>query len=332
VIDLDARLARGPLRARSLWSADRGERLEREMLRRRRRLVTLCTMLVGACVALAAIGPRLRGAPNAQVSRAPAVAPASMAQFADGSVAELLGRDSQLRVDEDTAHRVVATLTGGARFRVVPNHDRTFEVQSNGVRVRVLGTTFSVVQLASSQTQVLVEHGRVEVAWLGGATVLETGEGGAFPPADGPAASTETPPVGDDVRPEATVESAHDEAADLLQAADVARIGGRPDQAVALLRNLYDRHPTDRRAPVAAFTAGRILLDDMGRPGDAAAAFERARALWPRGPLAEDALSREADAWQKAGRPDRGRALAAQYLELYPQGRHVVVLRALLAP
>jgi transmembrane sensor len=83
---------------------------------------------------------------------------------------------------------------------------------------------------------------------------------------------------------------------------------------------------------VAAFTAGRILLDDMGRPSDAAAAFERARALWPRGPLAEDALAREADAWQKSGRPDRGRALAAQYLELYPQGRHVVVLRALLAP
>jgi TolA-binding protein len=249
-------------------------------------------------------------------------------------LAELLGRDSNLRIDEESAHRVVATLTGGARFRVVPNHERTFQVQAGGVRVRVLGTTFSVAQFASGQTQVVVEQGRVEVAWLGGATVLEAGEGGAFPPADSTAQGLEVPHVGDDVRAErtrSTTASSRD-APDLLQAADAARIEGHPDQAIRLLRSLYERHPTDRRAPVAAFTAGRILLDEVGRPAEAAAAFQRARALWPRGPLAEDALAREADSWQKAGHPDRARALAAQYLDAYPQGRHAGVLRDVLAP
>jgi transmembrane sensor len=265
---------------------------------------------------------------------------AATTQFADGSMAELLGRDSELRVEEEDAHRVVAKLTGGARFRVVHNRQRTFQVQAGEVRVRVLGTVFSVLQLPSGQTQVLVEQGRVEIAWLGGVSELEGGEGGVFPPGDTqpaePGAPAAEAPSVQGGRPAAPVAASagrggRDEAGELIAAADAARLSGHLAEALQLLRSLCDRHAADRRAPVAAFMMGRILVDDMARPAEAAAAFQRARLLWPGGPLVEDALAREAEAWQRAGRSERARAIAEGYLERYPQGRHAGVLRTLLA-
>jgi transmembrane sensor len=244
-------------------------------------------------------------------------------------------------------------------------------VRAGDVRVRVLGTTFSVQQLPSGQTQVLVERGRVEVAWLGGATVLQAGQGGTFPPAveaegdpGAPSASAfpakPSPPAPPPSAPGARggsgsgsedawrkdaragdygrayeelhaggPEAVRDDAADLMLAADIARLSGHPEDALRPLRAVCDRHSGDRRAPVAAFTLGRVL-DDLGRPAEAAAAFQRARVLWPAGPLAEDALSREADAWHRAGRTGAARAAAAAYLAGYPSGRHVAAMRTIV--
>jgi transmembrane sensor len=115
-----------------------------------------------------------------------------------------------------------------------------------------------------------------------------------------------------------------------MLAADVARLSAHPEDAVRPLRRVYERHASDKRAPVAAFTLGRVLVDDLGRPAEAAAAFKKARALWPGGPLAEDALSREADAWGRAGREDAARAAAGEYVAAYPQGRHVEAMRKIL--
>jgi transmembrane sensor len=376
LIDIDSRLAQGPLRVRSIWSADRPERVARQILRRRRLFFALDAALACACAVMLFIGVRggVRGGAGAVAAQqAPSASVAvPTAKFQDGSVAELMGRDTDLRVEQDTPHRVVAKLTGGARFRVVPNRQRTFEVQSGDVRVRVLGTTFSVVQLPSGPTQVLVEEGHVQVAWLGGAAELQAGEGGVFPPSDAgaiepsPAAAslddvqsvplTAAAAVASGARSVASHrgwrdyalkgdyaraydelnanghEGVRDEAADLMLAADVARLSGHPEQALQPLRSLCDRHGGDKRAPVAAFTLGRVLIDDLGRPADAATAFQRARVLWPRGPLAEDALAREADAWQRAGRPERARTIAEQYLARYPQGRHADAMRNILAP
>jgi transmembrane sensor len=372
VIDLDAHLAQGPLRVRSVWSAGRPERVTRQILRRRRLLFAADVALASACALALVVFGLGRSAPavSPSASQAVAAAVAPTTTFHDGSIAELVGRDTDLRVEQDTPQHVVAHLTGGARFRVVPNRQRTFEVQAGPVRVRVLGTTFSVVQLPSGPTQVLVEQGHVQVAWLGGAAELQAGEGGVFPPPEGrtaelvpaPAALDETqtmpglagtspaPPPRTGARKgwrdyafkgeyarafdelNASHDSVRDEAADLMLAADVARLSGHPEQAVQPLRELCDRHANDRRAPVAAFTLGRVLLDDLGRPVDAAAAFQKARSLWPRGPLAEDALAREADAWGMAGRPERARSIAEQYLARYPQGRHADAMRNVGAP
>jgi hypothetical protein len=57
---------------------------------------------------------------------------------------------------------------------------------------------------------------------------------------------------------------------------------------------------SDPRAPLAAFTLGRVLLRELARPREAAAAFAQARALAPRGPFVEDALAREVEAWLQA--------------------------------
>jgi transmembrane sensor len=114
-----------------------------------------------------------------------------------------------------------------------------------------------------------------------------------------------------------------------LAAADTARSAGRRSESVALLRRLLSQHRGDARAPLAAFTLGRILLMELAQPGEAALAFAEVRALAPAGPFAEDALAREAEAWNKAGDPGKAAERAREYLRLYPYGRRAGSLQGL---
>ena len=110
-----------------------------------------------------------------------------------------------------------------------------------------------------------------------------------------------------------------DETADLLLAADAARLSGYPSEAVPYLERVVRAHAGDPRSSLASFTLGRVLLDELGRPREAADAFARARRAG--GPLAEDALAREVEAASRAGDTTRSRELAREYQTLYPQGR-----------
>lgn len=116
-------------------------------------------------------------------------------------------------------------------------------------------------------------------------------------------------------------------AADLLLLADVARLSHHPDTAVASLRQLLDGHSDDPRAPLAAFTLGRILLDDLGRSREAAESFQRTQALDGDGPMAQDALAREVEAWSRAGDRTRCRERAQKYIQRYPSGRRLQAVR-----
>jgi transmembrane sensor len=116
---------------------------------------------------------------------------------------------------------------------------------------------------------------------------------------------------------------------DLLLAADVARLGGRPDRAVAPLQRVIADHAFDPRAPLAAFTLGRTLLEQLGRPRDAAHAFATARRLDRGGALTQDALAREVESWAGAGDTERAHARALEYVKLYPEGRRLVAVRRL---
>jgi transmembrane sensor len=121
----------------------------------------------------------------------------------------------------------------------------------------------------------------------------------------------------------------HDEPGDLLLAADVARLGGHPEKAVAALTRVVTVHASDSRAPLAAFTLGRTLLDQLGRPREAAQAFATARKLDPRGALNQDALAREVESWSRAGEATLAHERATEYVERYPKGRRVAAVRRL---
>ena len=112
-----------------------------------------------------------------------------------------------------------------------------------------------------------------------------------------------------------------------MRSADAARRAGRPAQAVPHLRRLLPDHPDDARAPLAAFTLGRILLAELGQPTEAANAFALSRRLAPRGPMASHALAREVEAAARGGDAARARRLAATYTADYPAGPHLEAVR-----
>lgn len=120
---------------------------------------------------------------------------------------------------------------------------------------------------------------------------------------------------------QSTVED--DDSGALLDAADAARLSGHPQAAVTYLRKVLDQHRESPVAPLAAFTLGRVLLERLGQPSEAADAFATARQLAPNGSLAQDALAREVEAWSKAGRPDDAYRRAQEYVETYPKGRRL---------
>ncbi|WP_146209928.1 FecR domain-containing protein [Vitiosangium sp. GDMCC 1.1324] len=118
-----------------------------------------------------------------------------------------------------------------------------------------------------------------------------------------------------------------DEPGDLLRAADVARLSGHPAAALAPLRRVLSRFRGDPRASLAAFTLGRVLLDDLGNPREAADAFLEAHALAPKGPLAPDALARAVEAQARAGDAAAARNTAERFVDEFPQSGRVDAVR-----
>ena len=119
-------------------------------------------------------------------------------------------------------------------------------------------------------------------------------------------------------------EAAHtDDVADLLALADIARLSGHPQQALAPLRQIVGSHSNDPRSAMAAFTLGRVLMDALGQPVQASFAFERALTLRLPASLAEDALARLVESHAKAGATSQARAAANAYRASYPSGRRL---------
>ena len=84
---------------------------------------------------------------------------------------------------------------------------------------------------------------------------------------------------------------------------------------------------------LAAFTRGRLLLENLHQPAEAALAFAQARSLTgASSALAEDALAREALAWGAAGKRADAARCANQYRTLYPEGAHLKELLRFLIP
>lgn len=267
-------------------------------------------------------------------------------RFRDGSIAILQSAETVLEPVSVESHRIVNVLrAGAARFEITKRPGRLFRVVGGDAIVEVLGTKFELARLGSG-LRVVVLEGRVRVSWAGGERRLTRGESGVFPPqplrrrakrAD-VAAAAEVPPtpapaeaVRETAAPPVPVAPAparaDDELGELLRTADRAHASGRALDAARALRAAIDKAPADSRAPLAEFRLGRLLLEDMGKPAEAAAAFARARALAPDGPLAPDALAREIESRAAAGDRATARALARAYLAQYPGGSHAAWVR-----
>jgi transmembrane sensor len=343
------------------WDVERAERLyagARQLGRRR----TVQRAAAGALTAVAA-GALLafglgRGEVKvASVARAPAAEARDVhtLRLADGSRAELAGARSDLEVLENSEARISVRLEAGrAHFDVVHNPVRSFTVEAEPYRVEVIGTVFDVERDADT-VRVGVSRGKVRVYGPLGAEDLVAGQIKRFARAVEPAVAPLDEPEPEAVtRPAARATSKRranadttwrslsqsgqydlafeslrrgsvvdDDPAALMDAADAARLSGHPQNAVRYLADVVHRHGRSPVAPLAAFTLGRVYLDQLGQPDQAAAAFERARKLSPNGSLAQDALAREVEALSKGGNAQKAYQRAQDYLKRYPNGQRL---------
>jgi transmembrane sensor len=118
-----------------------------------------------------------------------------------------------------------------------------------------------------------------------------------------------------------------DDSEALMDAADAARLSNHPEAAEKYLRKVLRDHRESPATPLAAFSLGRVLLERLGRPSEAAEAFATARELAPEGSLAQDALAREVEAWSKAGHAQEAYQRARTFVERYPESRRLRVVQ-----
>jgi len=261
----------------------------------------------------------------------------------DGSEVTPTTATTAMQVAEQTPTRTTVRLqSGSAQFRVHHDSRRLFRVEIGTLEIEDLGTVFRVAHEASGKIHVAVFEGRVAVLYPASQFRIELGAGESqlFDPlqrsGDALESQKEAPKLAEPPSETAAgspgTSRAHytEEPAALLLAADLARRSHHPQAAVAPLRRLVARYPKDPRAPSAAFTLGWVLLTDLGRPREAAAAFAEAERHAPRGMLAEDAAFRVAEAWQRAGDSGRAAQAARHYEQLYPTGRHRPLMHALV--
>jgi len=311
-------------RVRPRWSGERTEhnlaltfdRLARRTRARRRVAVAGVSAglaLAGVVLGLGVHAPAPPVAARVPDGRTQLDTTSRSLRFDDGSSVSPLDARARPVVELAARDRVELRLEGGpARFDIAAAPAPSFVVRCARVEVKLSPGRF-VLTPRGEDVEVTVERGRAEVIWPSGGRAVEQGASSWFPPRD--VAAPGTPGV-----VERSAEA-------LMMAAEAARRSGHPGEAAHDLRRLLREHAADARAPVAAFTLGRILLAELERPREAAEAFALCRRLAPRGTLAPDALAREAEASARGGDAARARRLAEEYLARYPVGPHAAAVR-----
>jgi transmembrane sensor len=105
---------------------------------------------------------------------------------------------------------------------------------------------------------------------------------------------------------------------DLLALADIARLSRHARDAVAPLTQVISLHEDDSRASLAAFTLGRVHLDELHAPAAAADAFAKAIALGVPGGLAEDAYAHLVEARSRSGDAEGANAAYRDFAKRFP--------------
>jgi hypothetical protein len=349
------------------WSATRAHRSELGLAVRRRRKITRTAILAAAAAGALAFTvwpsqdepspPEVNVANVANVAKVatvtipsnppvaatpspPAPAPPTPThaalRFSAGATATPMAADAKLRVVGETSDRIVVALdAGAARFDVAETPARTFRLvaprpRRDDVAIDVIVAKFAVVR-ETHRVHIEVYEGLLQISSRDG--VRELGAGATY---DVPT----TPPrpvdvvatvVKQDPAPTAVVQPdvvpARDVLEELLLAADRKRQAGHHEEAVELLRQGVRDHAADSRAPLAAFTLGRLLLR-LKRPAEAAEAFATAERLAPNGPMTQDAVARQVEAMAAAGNTNGARAVAQAYVTRFPDGRRLAEVRS----
>ena len=278
-------------------------------------------------VASLPVAPSTTAPPVAPPTTAPPVAPTAIP----------LSPDSRVTIVSDDP-AVVALAAGAARFEVGA---RELRVIAGGVSIVALSAKFAASR-SEQRVRVEVIEGSVRVRWDDRERELAAGQTASFPPErarrakqpivpsaiaswrdlarDGEFAKANAALVLPDAPPVRDVPD------DLLLVADVKRLTHHAAEAVAPLRQILRDHVSDPRAPLAAFTLGRVLLD-LDRAGEAAEAFAQADALAPDGPLAEDAIARQVEALARDGNTALAHQVAERYVSRFPDGRKLRSVR-----
>jgi transmembrane sensor len=266
--------------------------------------------------------------------------------------------NSRIDVLENNEVALVTLLSSGsAGFKVNPGGPRRWTIECGLATVEVVGTRFSLLR-EPSRVRVDVQHGVVLVRgervrdrvqrlvdgqWLEVTARPDTppnaeqprAEAAASEPLDSGRAAAPAPDAvwkdfahgGDYAEAYGLlgpggVRRVDDSASvkDLLTVADVARLSGHPEDAVPALQRLIAEHSADPNAPIAAFTLGRVELDTLGHPAQAAEAFSRAIALGVPSGLLEDAYARLVEARSRANDRAGARQTADEYRARFPDG------------
>ncbi len=139
------------------------------------------------------------------------------------------------------------------------------------------------------------------------------------PPESGPRQSSADPAV---VHPSADRTSVVGE---LMANADDARRVGRVGEATRLLEAAVARQTSG--SALAAFTLGKMSLQEMENPGLAARWFEKSITMkLPEG-LDEEARARLVEAYRASNQQESAERAAAEYLARYPTGRHTALVK-----
>lgn len=340
-------------RVQRMWTVIDARRVAPKR-RIRRSALAIASVVVAFAVAWVAWPSR------APVVRSTALRLATEAPLPARFVGEVrLSDASRVEVDDDARVDVLendartlglALRRGRARFEVTPGGPRAWRVEAGAVSVHVVGTVFEVHR-SSDGVLVEVERGAVLVRGVSVPDQVQRLEAGArlfvrsapeVPERSVEVATTRVVPAVRPVAPrwrESAANARYDEAFDALggggiaretvrardvrdlwMLADVARFSGHPEDAAAPLRRLITEHPRDDRSALAAYTLGRIELDALDRPAEAAEHLARGVALGLPAALREPAAARHVEALGRAGRLEDAAAAARDYLSDHPAG------------
>ncbi len=280
--------------------------------------------------------------------------------FSDGSSIALTPGAS-LEVKENKPNRFLTSLhKGWVRYNVIPERSRTWEVDTGGCRIIVLGTQFTLNRTPNA-VHIAVHRGSVAVYPLTDDKILATLSAGErytlrLPEQDTPQCPPHQPLVAhttqnhlpqNDASKERRTQRTGQQASranststqarnsltklgglgasgavnQLLERADDERIRNQPQKAVALLERILREYPYDPSVGLVTLTIGTIRLDDLHQPRRAARAFKQAASI--KGlpsSLREMAYGRGVEAFQRAGDIASARAMSNQYRRNFPQG------------